>query len=114
MQVEYERCCGIDVHKETVVACLRGREPTAMLSALRADEFDLVVTCTAPSPRGLPAAELTAAAIALGCDEVVERATVEAALDHALRGAVAEDAILATGSLYTVGAARPHLRKVLP
>ncbi|HSQ40628.1 MAG TPA: IS110 family transposase [Anaerolineales bacterium] len=22
MQVEYERCCGIDVHKETVVACL--------------------------------------------------------------------------------------------
>lgn len=22
MQVEYERCCGIDVHKETVVACV--------------------------------------------------------------------------------------------
>ena len=22
MQVQYERCCGIDVHKETVVACV--------------------------------------------------------------------------------------------
>jgi transposase len=22
MQVKYERCCGIDVHKETVVACV--------------------------------------------------------------------------------------------
>ena len=22
MQVEYERCCGIDVHKDTVVACV--------------------------------------------------------------------------------------------
>ena len=28
------------------------REPTAMLEALRADEFDVVVACTAPSPRG--------------------------------------------------------------
>jgi transposase len=23
MEVLYERCCGLDVHKETVVACLR-------------------------------------------------------------------------------------------
>ncbi len=23
MQVVYERCCGLDVHKRTVVACLR-------------------------------------------------------------------------------------------
>ena len=30
------------------------REPTAMLEALRADEFDVVVACTAPSPRGVP------------------------------------------------------------
>jgi dihydrofolate synthase / folylpolyglutamate synthase len=100
--------------RSLVIACLRGRDPSAMLSALRADEFDAVFTCTAPSPRGLPAAELTAAARALGCDEVTERSTVEAALDAALRGAAAEDAILATGSLYTVGAARPHLRKILP
>ncbi len=31
-----------------VVGCLQGRDPREMLSALRADEFDLVVTCTAP------------------------------------------------------------------
>jgi len=28
------------------------REPTAMLEALRADDFDVVVACTAPSPLG--------------------------------------------------------------
>ncbi|MCB0985667.1 MAG: bifunctional folylpolyglutamate synthase/dihydrofolate synthase [Ilumatobacter sp.] len=96
-----------------VVGCLQGRDPAEMLAALRADEFDVVVTCTAPSARGLAAAELTAAARELGCDEVVERPTVEAAIDHALAGAVAEDAILVTGSLYVVGNARPHLRTVL-
>ena len=96
-----------------VVGCLKGREPREMLSALRADEFDLVITCTAPSARGLPAAELTSAARHLGCDQVVELATVEQAIDRALRGAAAEDAIVITGSLYVVGAARPHLREVL-
>lgn len=96
-----------------VVGCLKGRDPREMLAALRADEFDLVVTCTAPSPRGLPAAELTAAAKELGCDDVVERPTIEQAIDRALLDAAAEDAILATGSLYVVGAARPHLRTVL-
>ena len=47
------------------------REPTAMLEALRADEFDLVVACTAPSPRGIPVADVARAAVALGCDEVL-------------------------------------------
>lgn len=94
-----------------VVGCLQGRDPREMLGALRADEFDLVVTCTAPTPRGLPAAALTAAARELGCDEVVEVATVEQAIDRARRGAAAEDAILVTGSLYIVGAARPYLRR---
>jgi folylpolyglutamate synthase/dihydropteroate synthase len=96
-----------------VVGCLQGRDPREMLSALRADEFDLVVTCTAPSARGMDAAELTAAARAMGCDEVVERPTVEQAIDRALHNADAEDAILVTGSLYIVGGARPHLRTVL-
>ena len=96
-----------------VVGCLQGRDPREMLGALRADEFDMVITCTAPSARGMDAAELTAAARAMGCDEVVQRATVEQAIDLALRGAAAEDAIVVTGSLYIVGAARPHLRDVL-
>ena len=93
-----------------VVGFLRGRDPREMLSALRADEFDVVLTCTAPSPRGLPAAELTAAARDLGCDDVRQHATVEQAIDAALTDSMAEDAIVVTGSLYIVGAARPHLR----
>ena len=84
-----------------------------MLAALRADEFDLVITCTAPTPRGLPASDLTAAARSMGCDEVGEMASVEQAIDRARRDATAEDAILVTGSLYIVGAARPYLRHVL-
>lgn len=96
-----------------VVGCLQGRDPDEMLSALRADEFDVVHTCTAPSTRGLAAADLTAAARRVGCDDVRQSATVEEAIDAALDGAAAEDAVLVTGSLYIVGAARPHLRRVL-
>jgi dihydrofolate synthase/folylpolyglutamate synthase len=96
-----------------VVGCLKGRDPRDMLSALRADEFDVVFTCTAPSPRGLPAAELTQAARDIGCDEIVQVSSVEAAIDRARSAATDEDAILVTGSLYIVGAARPYLRRVL-
>ncbi len=99
--------------KILVVGCLRGREPRDMLSALRADEFDVVVTATAPTPRGLPTSEIAAAARALGCDEVIECDTVEQACDRARHVARHDDAVLATGSLYVVGAARPHLRKIL-
>jgi dihydrofolate synthase/folylpolyglutamate synthase len=96
-----------------VVGCLKGRDPRDMLSALRADEFDLVITCTAPSSRGLPAGELTAAARSLGCDEVIELADLSRAIDRALAAADVDDAVLITGSLYVVGSARPYLRKVL-
>ena len=96
-----------------VVGCLQGRDPREMLSALRADEFDVVLTCTAPSSRGMPASELTLAARAMGCDQVFEQATVEQAIDRALALAESDDAILITGSLYIVGGARPYLRKVL-
>jgi dihydrofolate synthase/folylpolyglutamate synthase len=96
-----------------VVGCLKGRDPRDMLSALRADEFDVVFTCTAPTPRGLPAAELTAAARDIGCDRVVQVDTVERAIDRARTDAMAEDAILVTGSLYIVGAARLYLRDVI-
>lgn len=97
-----------------VIGCLRGRDPDEMLSAFRADDFDRVVCCTAPSPRGLPAGDLAEAARRLGCEDVSEFALVEGALDSALSGAGADDAILVTGSLYVVGAARAHLRSVLP
>jgi dihydrofolate synthase/folylpolyglutamate synthase len=85
-----------------------------MLSALRADEFDKVICCTAPSPRGLPGEELAAAAKALGCDDVAVAPTVERACDVALTDATSDDAVLVTGSLYVVGNARPHLINVLP
>ena len=97
-----------------VVGCLRGREPVAMLEALRADEFDLVVTCTAPSPRGLPGEELGTAARQIGCDRVISVTSVEAACARALVGRTADDAVLVTGSLYVVGAARPYLRTQIP
>lgn len=97
-----------------VVGCLRGRNPHDMLAALRADEFDRVLAVTPPSPRGMPADELAAAAGALGCDEVVARPTVAEGIDVALADAGGDDAVLVTGSLYVAGAARTHLRSVLP
>jgi dihydrofolate synthase/folylpolyglutamate synthase len=90
------------------------REPTAMLSALRADEFDLVVACTAPSPRGVPVADVARAAVALGCDEVLAADDVAQACALAMHGADGDDAILAAGSLYVAGAARPALQHLLP
>lgn len=97
-----------------VVGCLRGRDPDDMLGALRADEFDLVVCCPAPSPRGLPAADLSEAARRLGCDSVITASSVERAIDRALDDAGPDDAILITGSLYVVGSARPYVSRVRP
>ncbi|MBI5089085.1 MAG: bifunctional folylpolyglutamate synthase/dihydrofolate synthase [Actinobacteria bacterium] len=97
-----------------VVGCLQSRDPSEMLAALRATEFDVVVTCTAPSPRGLPAGVLTRAARDLGCDEVIECTTVHQACARAVGMAGADDAVLVTGSLYVVGEARPALKHILP
>ncbi len=89
------------------------REPADMLAALRADEFDVVHVCTAPSPRGVPAADVARAAQQLGCTEIIVSDTVEQACGRALRVADADDAVLVTGSLYVVGAARPKLRDLI-
>ncbi len=96
-----------------VVGFLQGRDPQEMLSALRADEFDVVFTCTAPTPRGMAAAEITRAARDLGCDEVIECSTIAQACDRAVRLAEFDDAVLVTGSLYVVGTARPILRRLV-
>ena len=50
----------------------------------------------------------------MGCTNVVAVDSVERACDMALDNATSDDAILVAGSLYVVGAARTHLRKVLP
>ena len=90
------------------------REPAAMLAALRADEFDLVVACTAPSPRGVPVERVAKAAVELGCDEVLAANTVVEACRVAMRSLDGDDAVLATGSLYVAGAARGELTRLLP
>ena len=82
-----------------------------MLAAFRADEFDLVFACTAPSPRGVQAIDVAAAAKQLGCDDVATFDSVEEACVRAMEYADGDDAVLATGSLYTAGAARPVLQK---
>jgi dihydrofolate synthase/folylpolyglutamate synthase len=62
----------------------------------------------------LQSSVLAEAASALGCDEVIECGTVEQACERAVRLAGGDDAILVTGSLYVVGAARPALKRLLP
>ena len=96
-----------------VVGCLKTRDVRELLSALRADEFDVVLTCTAPSPRGLDSSAVANIASEIGCDEVIRCETTEEACAKALRLAGVDDAILVTGSLYVVGAARPVLRRLM-
>jgi dihydrofolate synthase/folylpolyglutamate synthase len=87
------------------------RDPAEMLAALRADEFDVVIACTAPSPRGVDVGDVARAANELGCDTVLTADTVELASALALQMADVDDAILATGSLYLVGDARAALKR---
>ena len=111
-----DTCSGVffdDFHPEgrriLVVGTLR--DPAEMLAALRADEFDMVFVTTAPTPRGIPVAELARAAEAMGCDNVVSFDTVEEACVRAMEYADGDDALLVTGSLYTAGAARSVLQR---
>jgi dihydrofolate synthase / folylpolyglutamate synthase len=93
-----------------VVGFLSPREPTAMLRALGADEAGLVICCTPPSPRAVPAVEVQAAADALGVRTMLVP-DVKAACDMAMSEAAVDDVVVITGSLYLVGAARNYLRR---
>jgi dihydrofolate synthase/folylpolyglutamate synthase len=97
-----------------VVGALGGRDIADTLSALKVDEFEVVICCTAPSPRARSGREIAAVATEMGCTNVVAADSVEKGCDLALADASSDDAILVTGSLYVVGAARTHLRRVLP
>ncbi|NDC11024.1 MAG: bifunctional folylpolyglutamate synthase/dihydrofolate synthase [Actinobacteria bacterium] len=103
----------VDGRRVLVVGMLKSRDPEELLGALRADDFDLVVCCNAPTPRGTPASELMKVAQAMGCDDVQSFDKVDAALSYAYRGLRAEDALLVAGSLYVVGEARPVLRTII-
>lgn len=97
--------------RRLVVGVLAGRDPHELLVRLGAGDAADVVCCTPGSPRALPAE-----ALAEVVDQLGGRArivpdvgkAVLAALDHA----GADDAVLVTGSLYTVGAARRAARSI--
>lgn len=94
-----------------VIGVLAGRDPYELLATLGAADAGVVVCCTPPSPRGLPAEDLAAVARSLGA---TARAVPVAgdALAAALELAVPADLVLVAGSLYTVGAARAAARRM--
>ena len=95
-----------------VVGTLGPREPTEFLDELSALSPDLVVACTAPSPRAVPAADLAV----LLRERRIEVEVVPDAVD-AVRLAVAaadeSDLVLVTGSFYVLSAARAALGEVV-
>ncbi len=91
-----------------VLGTLGPREPVEVVDELRAMNPDLVVCCTAPSPRAVPAADLASMVASRGLDvEVVPDA------EEAVRRAVAlsddDDLVLVTGSFYVLSSARTAL-----
>ncbi len=61
-----------------VIGMLQGRDPSAMLEALRPAGVTTVVACTAPSPRALPATAIAEAARALGVHALAADSVTEA------------------------------------
>jgi dihydrofolate synthase/folylpolyglutamate synthase len=93
-----------------VVGFTAGRDPAEMLSIIGADRARMVVACTPPHPRALPAADVAAAAASLGV-EAVTTDSVAAAVARAIESVSDEEFVLVTGSLYVVGDARSVLHK---
>jgi len=91
-----------------VVGMLHGRDPSAVFQALAAGGVRTVVSCTAPSPRAIPAGELAEAARAVGLQAQATDSALDA-LTLALGRAGAEDTVVVTGSLYVVAEARSRL-----
>jgi dihydrofolate synthase/folylpolyglutamate synthase len=104
---------GFTVVGEThlVVGVLDGRDPAELLETLDAAGAAQVVCCTPDSPRALSAEDLATAVRNVG-GHAVTAPTVGAAVAVALAAAEADDVILVTGSLYTVGAARAACRQL--
>ncbi len=88
-----------------VFGMLSGRDPAEVLRAFAAINPDIVLTVTAPSPRGVPSTELADLAADMGL-AAESCGSVEAAIARAFAVAAEEDAILISGSLYVAGEAR--------
>lgn len=94
-----------------VVGVLDGRQPAELLEILGAADAAEVICCAPDSPRALPAPDLAAIVTAVGgTPRVVDG--VGRAVEVALDASAAEDVVLVTGSLYTVGAARGACRRL--
>ncbi len=91
-----------------VMGMLRGRDPIAMFDALQASGADLVLACTPPSPRALPAEELAAIGRSHGVPIEAAGTPIDA-IERALMLADDDDAIFVVGSLYIAGEVRDHL-----
>jgi dihydrofolate synthase / folylpolyglutamate synthase len=93
------------------VGLLREKEPHEMLAALDAEHVARVVCCRPPSARALDPAAVAAASVDLGVNPAHVEAleSVDEAVERALAITGADQQIIVTGSLYTVGAARHAL-----
>jgi dihydrofolate synthase/folylpolyglutamate synthase len=91
-----------------VIGMLSPRDPHAILEALEADTAAAVIASTAPSPRAILPEEIARVAESMGIKTIVEP-DIGAAIDRAKRLAGPTDAVLVTGSLWFIGAARSHL-----
>ena len=91
-----------------VVGALGPRRPEDFFDELTALAPDLVVACTAPSPRAVPAEELAALAIARRMEVELVPDAVDA-VRLALAAAEETDLVLVTGSFYVLSAARRAL-----
>ncbi len=82
-----------------------GRNPAEVLKALDVATFDMVVACTAPTARGVEAAELRDTAVSLGA-RVEAIADIATAIDYVLDQADDEDLIVVAGSVTVLEVAR--------
>lgn len=87
-----------------IVGMLAGRDPEELLEALGTRQADLLLACTAPSPRAVPAADIARVARSMGipAEEIPD---VGEAVERARSVALDDDVIVVTGSLYVAGAA---------
>jgi dihydrofolate synthase/folylpolyglutamate synthase len=97
--------------RRLVLGVLAGRDPHELLALLDVAGAAEVVCCTPDSHRALPAADLAAIVAELGGTPRVVP-DVARAVQDAVAGAGADDLVLVTGSLYTVGAARTACRSI--
>lgn len=91
-----------------VVGMMAEKDPVAMLEALDAGSFEIVICCEPDWPRAMPAGRLADAARSIGIEPDVA-ANPSDAIELALSYAGEGDAILVAGSLYVAGAIRDRI-----